>query len=491
MSGTTLTRVHVRPAPAAGAPAAQPRTHAVTLIPGDGIGPDLAYAAVRVLDAAGARIDWEYAEAGTRALRRGVASGLPADTLDSVRRTGAALVGPLAPHPATGQGGAEALRRAVGTWAGLRPVRELPGVPGRGLDLVMVGEGVEDARGAVETLPARGQALSTRPATRRGCERVVRLAFEVALAERRARVQCATRADLLPLGEGMMRRAFERVAEDYPEVGAEHLGADELAHRLAAGPAELEVVVAGGSHGDLLAAVAAGLAGGRARVPTVDLGDGVALFGVAHGPASRLASLGVGNPTALLLAAVHLLRQLGEGDAAEAVEHAVVLTLDQGIRTPDVPGRGTPVGTAVFADAVISNLGRKLPGWRSRARQPVRLPARVLRPEPEAGLRLVGVDVLVEAGTVPEVLAARLARATDGTRLHLAALLDRGAPYPSPGREPEPGGCLRARFLLRDPADPMPDADVLLLLARVAEQARWVHAEKLAELDGEPAYTPA
>jgi isocitrate dehydrogenase len=369
-------------------------------------------------------------------------------------------------------------------------VRELPGIPGRGTDLVIVREGVEDVHGATETVPAPGHAFSVRPATRQGCERIARLAFELALAEGRTRVQCATRADLLPLAEGMMQRAFERVAGEYPGVGAEHLAADELAARLAMDPAEVEVVAAAGAHGDLLAGVAMGLVGGRARVPVVDLGDGVAVFGVAHGPASRLSSLGIANPTAILLAAVHLLRHLGEGDTAETVEHAVVLTLDQGIRTPDVPGRGTAVGTTIFADAVISNLGRRLPGWRSRARHPIRLPARALRPEPEATRRVVGVDVLVEAATVPELLAARLARATDGTRLHLSALLDRGAAYPAPGRDPEPGGCLRARFLLRDPVGEVPEADVLLLLGRVAEQARWVHAEKLAEVDGEPAFSP-
>ncbi|HEV2734428.1 MAG TPA: isocitrate/isopropylmalate family dehydrogenase [Longimicrobiaceae bacterium] len=442
MTGSTLTRVRAStrpiPAPAAGARGAAPRTHAVTLIPGDGVGPDVVYAAVRVLDAAGARIDWEYAEAGARALRRGVASGLPADTLDSVRRTGAALAGPLAPHPATGAGGADGLRRALGTWAGLRPVRELPGIPGRGTDLVIVREGVEDVHGATETVPAPGHALSVRPSTRRGCERITRLAFEVALAERRSRVQCATRADLLPLAEGMMRRAFERVAGEYPGVGAEHLAADEIAGRLAMDPAEVEVVAAAGAHGDLLAGVAMGLVGGRARVPVVDLGDGVAVFGVAHGPASRLSSLGIANPTAILLAAVHLLRHLGEGDTAETVEHAVVLTLDQGIRTPDVPGRGTAVGTTIFADAVISNLGRRLPGWRSRARHPVRLPARLLRPEPETARRVVGVDVLVEAATVPELLARgwrapRTGRGSSCPRCWTAA---RRTPRPGGTRSP-------------------------------------------------------
>lgn len=249
--------------------------------------------------------------------------------------------------------------------------------------------------------------------------------------------------------------------------------------------------MAPGAHGDLLAAVATGLVGGRALVPTVDLGEGVALFGVAHGQTTRLASLGVANPTALLLSAVHLLRQLGEGDLAETVEHAVALTLDQGIRTPDVPGHGTPVGTSTFADAVVSNLGRRLPGWHSRARNPVRLPSRVLRPEPETVRRVVGLDVLVVADAPPEQLAARLVWATDGTRLHLSALLDRGAPYPAAGCSLESGGCLRARFLVRDAAGEAPESDFLLVLARVAEHARWVRAEKLAEVDGAPAFTPA
>lgn len=359
----TLARKTLRipvPAPAR-EPIAEVEVREATVIPGDGVGPEVVAATLHVLDAAGARVRWEYAEAGARAVRRGAEQGLPEATLRSIRRTGVVLTGPLS---APGDHAADAsllLRRRLGASITVRPARELPGIgtpfSGRGVDLVLVSES-----------PDVGPADDAHAAA----AAIVRAAFALARADGRETVHCAVRGEGVLPAEAALEHAFRDAALAHPDVGAECVEPAVLAMRLVTEPEHLGVVLATGMAGEVLSGVAAGLGGGGALAPRAHLGDGVAIFEPAHGPASRLAGRDAANPTATLRAAVMLLRHVGDAEAADEVERALACTLDQGFRTPDVPGRGPAVTTSAFADAVVANLGRPLPGWTPRRRGPRR-----------------------------------------------------------------------------------------------------------------------
>lgn len=364
----TLATVRAAPRPAERGPApAEPRD--VTLIPGDGVGPEVMAAALHVLDAAGARVRWHYAEAGGRPFRRGVASGLPDDAAATARRTGVVLAGPMG-LPPDAAGRTTAFPRMFDPHVHVLWVRPLPGAAagvaaGRGVDLRVVRDAAGEARPADEP----------EGASRAGCRRLARAAFELALADGCPRVHCATRADLLLFPEEMMRRVFHETARAYPGVEAGHLRVDEVARLLVTEPERFGVIVATGGDGEALGAVAAGLVGGAATAPRARLGDGVAVFEPAHGPMHALAGRDAANPSAAILAGVEMLRHLGQMDVADAVEQALCLTLDAGVRTPDLPGDTPAVRTAVFAEAVVACLGRRMPGWAPRERSPLRIPA--------------------------------------------------------------------------------------------------------------------
>ena len=486
----TLSQVLLLPRHAP-APAPRPETRDVTVIPGDGVGPEVVEAALRVLEAAGARLRWTYAEAGARVARRGAPGGLPAETADAVLRTGLVLKGPLARPPEGGAACPEAaFLAAFDAFVTVRHARTLPGVPapllGCAVDVRVVRENLEGPHAAVEHMPTPRVAQSLSVHTRAQCERAARAAFEVARAAGRQTLYCATRADQLPMSEGLLRAAFLDLARHYPDVGAEALRSDEAARRLVAEPGAVEVVLAGGSDADLLAAVAAALVGGERFVWSASLGEDVAVFEPAHGAAPALAGRGVANPTGALLAAAALLRHAGQWDTADTVEHALLVTLEEGVRTPDVPGARAAVDTAAFTGAVIGNLGRRHADWTPPPHRPLRVAPRPARPEPEPERRTAGIDLFLEADDVPEALADFLADAAAGTAVELVEVHSRGARVHPPGAAPEPhlADFWRARFLVRDPLWTLSEGDVLSLLARLGAHVRWAHVEKLYEYDG-------
>jgi isocitrate dehydrogenase len=482
-----------------------------TLIEGDGVGPEITAAVRRVLDAAGARLEWEEAPAGERA---GGATGLPAETLASIERTGVVLKGPLATPPGRGMKSANVtLRKLFETYANVRPARELPGVltpfSGRGVDLVIVRENVEDLYAGIEHMQTPTVAQALKLITRAGCERVARFACELAEDEGRRAVTCATKANILKLTEGMMQRVFEEVAAEYPRLAAEHLLVDNLAHQLVRRPEAFDVVVTTNLHGDILSDLAAGLVGGLGVAPSANVGREVSIFEAVHGAAPDIAGRDLANPTALLLSAVMLLRHAGDDQAAARVERALERALRDGVRTRDL-GAGSGVGTAAFADAVIERLDEGAaddgpdedaalagPGGRRVRRAPCRAarllpvpepPGRSTRPPSE---RTVGLDVFVQSDWTPAQLGEALAGISAGTPLRLLMISNRGTQvFPHVGGRPSLADHYRCRFEARS-LDGLTDRDLLVLLERVGLAFRWVHVERLREFDGAPGFTLA
>lgn len=471
----------------------------VTVIPGDGIGPEVVESAVRLVEATGAPIVWEEAAAGASMFRAGVASGVPRETIESIARTRVALKGPLETPVGYGEKSANVtLRKLFETYANIRPVREMPAVPspyaGRGIDLVVVRENVEDLYAGIEHMQAPDVAQCLKLISRPGCGRIVRTAFELARSEGRRSVACATKANIMKLTEGMLKRVFEEIAPEYPEVESWHVIVDNCAHQLVRRPEQFDVIVTTNMNGDILSDLTSGLVGGLGFAPSANLGDDVAIFEAVHGSAPKYAGRDVINPTAMVGSAVLMLRRLGHFDAATDLEQAVAVTLESGVHTRDVR-ESDAVGTRAYTDAVLANLGRRSQTWPSRQHQPLRMPTvDSLRPADRTVYRSdAGVDVFIESRLPAADLGPVLQQLAAGTPLALKMISNRGTQvWPaSAGTETFCVDHYRCRFILRDDERLLTDAPVHDLLRRVGARFRWMHVEKLAELDGKPAYTKA
>ncbi|MFI5262122.1 MAG: NADP-dependent isocitrate dehydrogenase [Candidatus Limnocylindrales bacterium] len=478
--------------------------HAVTVIPGDGVGPEIVRAAMRVVDAAGVAIAWEEAAAGGAVFRAGDSSGVPRETRASIERTRVVLKGPLETPVGFGEKSANVtLRKLFETYANVRPARELPGVPtryrGEGIDLVIVRENIEDLYAGIEHLETPDVAQGLKLITRKGSEKVIRYAFELARREGRTKVTAATKANIMKLTEGLFKRVFEELAPEYPGITAEHLIIDNVAHQLAKDPAQFDVVVTTNLNGDIISDLASGLVGGLGFAASGNYGDEVAIFEAVHGSAPKYAGKDVINPTALILSAVMLLRHIGEPAAADLVENAVLATLESGSAVTQDLARQTggdveqATSTTGYTDAVIANLGR---GPRQaiavRARTPDMSAAPLPRWDYSAAYyaaiprTLVGLDVMVESDLPIAELGASLAAAA-GAGFRLKSVASRGTRvYPGEAV----GDSVRwysGRFEAADGREPR-GRDLLDLLGRIAEHHRWTHVERLQTFDGEPGY---
>ncbi len=476
------------------------KTHSVTLIPGDGIGPEVVNAARRVVEACGVRIAWEEAEAGATVFKKGVPSGVPAATIESLSRTRLALKGPLETPVGYGEKSANVtLRKLFETFANIRPVREFHGVPtpyaGRGIDLVVVRENVEDLYAGIEHMQTPGVAQCLKLISRKGCEKIVRLGFEFARSEGRRRVHCATKANIMKLTEGLLKRTFEAIAPEYPDLEAQHIVVDNCAHQLVKRPEQFEVIITTNMNGDILSDLTSALVGGLGFAPSANLGHDVAIFEAVHGSAPKYAGKDVANPTALILSAVLLLRHLGEIEAATRIEAAVEQALADGIATRDVVGDARSVGTRAFTDAVIERLGRPTPGGRVREYRPWTVPARsgaIATVVPDSR-RVLGVDVFCESDRPAAELGPLVERAGAAAGFTLKMISNRGTQvYPAKGAETDCVDHWRCRLLCTEPVNDLALEKLQRLLGAL-EQAglRWVHLEKLQQFDGQPGFTKA
>ena len=470
----------------------------VTVIPGDGIGPECVNAAIDIVNAVGVNIDWEERHAGERIFEAGVASGVPEDTIESINRTRVVLKGPLGTPVGYGEKSANVtLRKLFETYGNIRPVRELPGVTtrysGSGIDLVVVRENVEDLYAGIEHMQTPGVAQCLKLISRKGCDKIIRLAFEFARSEGRRSVACATKSNIMKLTEGELKRSFERIAPEYPEIEAWHVIIDNCAHQLVKKPEQFDVIVTTNMNGDILSDLTSALVGGLGFAPSANLGSDVAIFEAVHGSAPKYAGRDVINPSALVLSAVMMLKYLGEFEAAETVEHAVLSTLQQGTLTGDVVGYDRGVSTSGYAKAVIANLGARVDGYTVRRAQPILIPPAVRDPITvrPSSREIVGTDIFVETGLYPEQLGPILERLAEGSELRLKMISNRGTKvYPDGNRNIDVVDQYRCRFVrLND--EPLALAAVRDLIGRVEAELAWCHIELLQHFDGQPSFTKA
>jgi len=328
----------------------------VTLIPGDGIGPEVAAATQRVVDAVGVAIDWDRHEAGGELVGRH-GSPLPPSALDSVRKNGLALKGPITTPIGSGFPSANVqLRKSLDLFANFRPGRTFPGVPSRyeNVDLIVIRENTEGLYSGLEHIVVPGVVESLRVITEVGSERIIRFAFETARSHHRKSVTVVHKANILKLSDGLFLEVARRIAREFPDIELREAIVDATAMQLVLRPEAFDVLVMENLFGDILSDLTSGLVGGVGLAPSANLGRQCAVFEAVHGSAPDIAGRNVANPTALILSASLLLRHVGEADAAESIERAVAAVLaGPGCRTPDLGGTAT---TDEYTEAVIREL---------------------------------------------------------------------------------------------------------------------------------------
>lgn len=333
-------------------------TKTLTLIPGDGIGPEICDAVTRILKAAGLQVNWDVTEGGEHSALagRGV---MPDATIDSIERNKIALKGPTTTPTGGGHQSANVtLRKRLDLYANVRPAKSLPGYRTKfdNVDLIIVRENTEDTYAGVEHMVAPNVAQCLKIITWEGSERVARYAFNMAKKLGRKRVTCVHKANIHKLSDGLFLKAHEEVAAEFPDIKFDSIIVDNLCMQLVTRPEEFDVLVLPNLYGDIVSDLCAGLVGGLGVAPGANIGQNGAVFEAVHGSAPDIAGQGKANPTALLLSAVMMLQHMGELAMAERIEKSLHKVLAEGKSlTRDLKGTA---GTSEFADAIIHALNK-------------------------------------------------------------------------------------------------------------------------------------
>ncbi len=330
--------------------------HTITLIPGDGIGPEVSRAVEEILAAAGLDISWEEAAARAELERRGI-DFMQSGVIDSIRKNRVALKGPLATAVATGAPSINVgLRQALDLYANLRPVKNLEGVQSRyqNVDLVIVRENTEDLYAGLEHTVVPGVVESLKIITEKASTRIARFAFEYAVKHGRKKVHSIHKANIMKLSDGLFLTCIRKVAKEFPSIEYKELIIDNACMQMVLDPRQFDILLLTNLYGDIMSDLAAGLVGGLGVVPSGNIGANASIFEAVHGTAPDIAGKGIANPTALLMSAIMMLDHIGEPEAARRIEVALHAVYREGkTLTRDVGGTAT---TAQFSAAVIAKL---------------------------------------------------------------------------------------------------------------------------------------
>ena len=408
----------------------------IAVAPGDGIGPEIMKVAMRVLEAAGARIQVLPISIGRDEYLAGNSSGIPDSAWDSLARADALLKGPITTPLGSGYKSLNVtLRKTLGLFANVRPCRSLaPSVATLHprLDIVIVRENEEDLYAGIEHRQTHEVYQCLKLVSRPGCERIVRHAFEYARSNGRKRVTCFTKSNIMKLTDGLFRDVFEEVGSDYPDIEQDHMIIDIASARLAARPQDFDVIVTSNLYGDIVSDIAAELTGSVGLGASANIGEQLSMFEAIHGSAPDIAGRGIANPSGLILAGVMMLVHLGQTAAATRIHNAWLRTIEEGQHPADIYSDGVSrrrLGTEAFSNAVIERLG-----LAPEQLAPVVYEAEASLPHttvthpskaPRAERKLEGVDVFVMSEGGPEALATQLQVASAGL-LSLQMITNRG-----------------------------------------------------------------
>ena len=468
----------------------------VTVARGDGIGPEIMDATLRVLKAGSARIAIEEIEIGEAVYKRGNPGGIETSALESLRRTGVFLKAPIT----TPQGGGVkslnvTVRKTLGLYANVRPCPAYaPFVATRhpGMDVVIIRENEEDLYAGIEHRQSDDVYQCLKLITRPGCERIARYAFEYARAYGRKKVTAFTKDNIMKMTDGLFRKVATEIAAEYPDIEFEHWIVDIGTAKLADEPGQFDVILVPNLYGDIISDVAAEIAGSVGLAGSANIGMNCAMFEAIHGSAPLIAGRGIANPSGLLLAAVQMLVHIGQGDVATTIHNAWLRTIEDGVHTEDIYDANVSkrkVGTADFASAVIERLGQSPSTLKPVQYSAATTISVTMRPHTRQKKEQVGIDVFLdEPARTPEQLGKALEQlAAPDFRLDM--LSNRGQKvYPDGAPETLCVDAFRCRFIGTGVSVTVDQ--VIALLSRLAAAGHhFVKSEGLFNFDGEPGFT--
>lgn len=480
--------------------AEKPRLKAtkITVAKGDGIGPEIMEATLKILEAAGALLDIEEIEIGEKVYRSGNTSGIPLEAWESIRESKVLLKAPIT----TPQGGGYkslnvTMRKTLGLYANVRPCRSLhPFVVTKHpvMDVVIVRENEEDLYAGIEHQQTDEVVQCLKLISRPGCEKIIRYAFEYAKNYNRKKVTCFTKDNIMKQTDGLFHQVFREIALEYPSIESEHWIVDIGAAKLADSPEELDVIVMPNLYGDILSDVAAQITGSVGLGGSSNIGESCAMFEAIHGSAPSIAGQNIANPSGLIQASIMMLIHIGQTEVAQKIQNAWLRTLEKGIHTPDIFKNGTSklkVGTQEFAQAIINNLGKApetLQTVQFQKTTAFNLPA--YKRKTPAKKTLLGVDIFVHwNGTEPQEIAKKLQKmATSG--LKLSMITNRGIKvWPSGFKETFCTDHWRCRFVHSEGKE-ISKMDIMSLLSNaIIEDIDTIKTENLYSFDGKAAYS--
>lgn len=483
----------------------------ITVAKGDGIGPEIMDATLAILREAGAKLEIEEIEIGEKVYLSGNSAGIAKSSIDSLLRTKIFLKAPIT----TPQGGGfkslnVTTRKLLGLYANVRPcVAYDPYIPTKhpGMDVVIVRENEEDLYTGIEYQHTPDQVQCLKVITRGGCERIVRYAFDYAVRNKRRKVTCFTKDNIMKLTDGLFHRVFDEIAAEYPQIEKEHWIVDIGAAKLADTPGAFDVVVMPNLYGDILSDVAAQIAGSVGLAGSANIGRKYAMFEAIHGSAPRRAGQNKANPSGLLLGAVMMLVHIDQADIAERIHNAFLKTLEDGIHTYDIaksesaernPHTTQVAGTKEFAAAIVARLGQepvnlKPVRYGAAPKQGVAADARAgaINAAAPGKRELVGADVFIHHPPGDPNVVGKLMESLAGQGLKLVMISNRGVKvYPDPLPDAMTCDSWRCRFQSATDNQAITTADLLALLGRVAAAGLdWVKTEHLYSFGGKAGYS--
>ncbi|MCA1816836.1 MAG: NADP-dependent isocitrate dehydrogenase [Acidobacteria bacterium] len=479
----------------------------ITVARGDGIGPEIMDATLRILEGAGARLKIDEIEIGEKVFLRGSPTGIEPSAFESLRRTKVFLKAPIT----TPQGGGfkslnVTVRKTFGLYANVRPcVAYAPFVATKhpGMDVVIVRENEEDVYGGIEYRQTGQVTQCLKLISRPGTEKIVRYAFEYARRNNRKKVTCFTKDNIMKITDGLFHKIFDEIAAEYTDIENEHWIVDIGAAKLSDTPEAFDVVVLPNLYGDVLSDVAAQIAGSVGLAGSANIGEDIAMFEAIHGSAPRRAGQNLANPSGLFLGAVMMLVHVGQADVAERAHNAWLRTIEEGVHTYDIYKDGVSrqkVGTREFAGAVVARVGQKPETLKPVSYQSAgaddegSFASRMARTSETSQKETVGVDVYVDWTAGEPRQLGEACEKLNGDGLKLSSIANRGVRvYPGGSPETFCSDHWRCRFVAEaGEGATVSHAQIASLLARFSDAGLdFIKTENLCNFDGKPGYSHA
>jgi isocitrate dehydrogenase len=413
----------------------------IAVAKGDGIGPEIMSAVLKIFDANKVPLEYEMVDMGKWVFDKGFSNGMTPEAQQTIERLGVLFKGPMETPKGKGVKSVNVTaRKTWNTYANKRVFQTLHGVDtvfskaGIPIDITVVRENIEDTYGGIEHMLTHDVALSRRFITRPGSLQVIRYAFEMARQKNARRITCSHKANIMKITDGLFLDCFYEVAKEYPELKADDVIVDDLCMKLVTRPDTFDVVVLTNLQGDIVSDLCAGLVGGLGFAPSANIGDHICIFEAVHGTAPDIAGKNIANPTALLLSGLAMLRHLGFMENAATIENALLYTLEQGVHTGDFGDKGkTSANTTQFAETIIANFGKtpELNAKELLPNKPVTPTLFKLEKNPMMeskemeNEKIIGVDMFIESNEQPDIIAKKCQRHA-GVKFNLINISNRG-----------------------------------------------------------------